>query len=90
MAQTYSQVKVVVGAEEIEIPEVLTKDVSNVNLGIHHSMMLLHYACMVQKELFQSVLSVESLKDVLTDEDKEKLLPLLPNNPSLSLEEGLK
>ena len=45
---------------------------------------------MVQKELLQSVLSMESLEEALTNEDKEKLLPLLPSNPSLSLEDGLK
>lgn len=44
----------------------------------------------VQKELFQSVMIAESLVGALTDEDKEKLLPLLPRDNSLSLEEGLK
>ena len=33
---------------------------------------------------------MESLGQALTAEEKEKLLPLLPNNTSLGFEQGLK
>ena len=44
----------------------------------------------VQREAFSEVLSLQTWRDVLTEEEREKLKKLLPEHPSLEKEEVLR
>ena len=71
--------------EEFQVPRELLEGVSRAEVGSNWSQVV-NFA---QEEVFQSVLSVETWRNVLGEEERERLTQLLPPGPPSQQQEDL-